>query len=156
MYTILVSFLLIKVSFIQFPFYFVENYSWERIKLYDFNLDIIKFACVYIFAFSNHNAILNVISEVKNPIQIRGFRIINNAFYTEFLVYFIVLCTGYLSTFEETKEIFIDRDRDNIFLIIGKGLYIIALTCHIGLLYFISVPSLEMLINSGHKFTRKQ
>jgi amino acid permease len=134
----------------------MENYSWERIKLVDVNLDIIKFACVYIFAFTNHNAVLNVISEVKNPTQKRGFRIVNNAFYTEFIVYLLVLCTGYLSTYEETKEIFIDRDKDNIFLIVGKGLYIVALTCHIGLLYYISVPSLEMLLNNGQMYTKKE
>jgi amino acid permease len=134
----------------------VENFSWQRVKLYDFNLDVIKFTCVYIFAFANHNAILNVISEVKHPTKRRGFRIVNNAFYTEFITYLLVLCTGYLSTYEETQEIFIDRDKENVFFIIGKGLYIVALTCHIGLLYFISVPSLEMLTNKGEKYNTKQ
>jgi amino acid permease len=134
----------------------MENYSWERIKWFDFNLDIVKFACVYIFAFFNHNAILSVISEEKEPTKEKGFKIVNYTFIVQFSIYLLVLVTGYLSTFEETREIFIDRDRENIFIIIGKALYIIALTCHLGLLYFISVPSLEMLFNKGNKFNENE
>jgi amino acid permease len=144
------------VSIIEFPFYFNENYSYAKLKLWDLNWNIVKIICMYIFAYANHNAILNVVREVKEPTQEKGKKIVYSAFYIEFSVYLLVLITGYLSTFDETNEIFIDRKENNVFMFVGKILYMVALTCHIGLLYFISIPSIEMLVNSGNQFNQSQ
>jgi amino acid permease len=108
---------------------------------------------MYIFCYSSHNAILNVIVEVKNVTKVKGRKIAKTAFYIEFFVYTTVLFVGYLSTFENTNEIFIDRPDQTIYLVVGKLLYIISLTCHIALFYFISRPSIEMLLNKGKRFT---
>jgi amino acid permease len=144
------------VSVIEFPFYFKENYSLEKLKLWDFNINIVKTLCMYFFAFANHNAILGVINEIKGQTEEKAYKIVKYTFQVELATYIIVLFTGYLSTFDETNEIFIDRPGVSIFLVIGKALYIITLTCHIGLYYFISRPSLEMAVHQGKRFTDNQ
>lgn len=144
------------VSLIEFPFYFRDNFSFHKIKWFEFDWNVIKILCMYFFAYANHNAVLNVIHEVKEPSKKKGNRIVNYAFLIELVTYVIVIFSGYLSTFEKTKEIFIDRDGQSIFLVLGKQLYIVSLTCHIGLYYFISRPSIEMIVNKGVRFTERQ
>lgn len=143
------------VAIIEFPFYFRENYSYEKLKLWDFNPNVLQVLCMYFFAFANHNALLNVISELNKPTKEQGTKIVKYSFFAEFYIYLIVLFTGYLSTFDETNEIFIDRPGNSIFLVIGKILYIVSLTCHIGLYYFVCRPSIEMLVNDGKSFTER-
>ena len=111
---------------------------------------------MYFFAYANHNAVLNVIHEVKQPTKQKGNKIVNYTFIIELITYTTVLYSGYLSTFDLTNEIFIDREGQSFFLVMGKALYIVSLTCHIGLYYFISRPSIEMIVNEGNKFTETQ
>jgi amino acid permease len=146
----------VLVSVCEVPFYFKQNYSYEKLKLFDFNINGVKFLCMYFFAYTNHNAVLNVIHETQEPTKSKGNKIIKYAFVIEFVTYVIVLFAGYFSTFDDTKEIFIDRDDQSIFLLFGKVLYTVSLTCHIGLFYFISKPSIEMLFNKGNQFTEKE
>jgi len=75
------------------------------------------------------------------------------SFNIEFYVYLLIILVGYLSTFENTKEIFVDRPGGSIFMMIGKLLYGISLTCHIGLYYYISRPGLEVLFNNSEPFS---
>lgn len=144
------------MAVIEFPFYFKQNYTYDKLLLWKFDWNVIKILCMYIFSFATHNAVLNVISEAKEPTKEKGRKIVNYSFIAEVSTYVIVLFTGYLSTFDDTNEIFLDRPGQSIFLVIGKALYIISLTCHIGLFYFISRPSIEMLVNRGRLFTDTQ
>jgi len=140
------------VSVIEFPFFFSENYSVDKIKLFDFNSNLSTVLCIYFFSYANHNAVLNVINEVQNKNswtekegKSRGLRIANIQYAVLFLTYLTVMLTGYLSTFDQTNEIFLDRKGESIFIVIGKSFYILSLTCHIGLYYYISRPSIEKL-----------
>lgn len=63
---------------------------------------------------------------------------------------------GYFSTYQETNEIFVDRMEEGIFMVVGKLLYVFSLSCHIGLYYYISRPSLEVLFNKSQQFSDKQ
>ena len=111
---------------------------------------------MFFFSFGNHNAILNVVKDLNNPTKRRGLKVVRYSFYIEFFVYLTVMLIGYLSTYEETNEIFIDRKNQSFFLIFGKMFYVIALTCHIGMFYYISKPSLQIYLTSGEDFTPKQ
>ena len=131
----------------------MENYHWKKILFFKLDYDILKVICLYFFAFGNHNAILNVLSDLSNPSKKRCLKVLNYSFKVEFYVYVTVMIVGYFSTFQDTNEIFIDRPGQSIFLVIGKLLYIISLTCHIGLYYYISIPSFEVLFNKSEKFS---
>ena len=87
--------------------------------------------------------------ELTNPTKKRCLKVATYSFNIEFYVYIIVILVGYLSTYQETKEIFIDRPWQSIFMLFGKLLYIISLTCHIGLYFYISRPSMEVLFNKS-------
>jgi len=141
---------------VEFPYYFIENYSYERLIFFKFDWNIIKVLCVYFFAFANHNAILNILSDLKNPNKKRCMKVLNYSFNIEFYTYILIILVGYLSTYENTKEIFVDRPGESIFMVIGKVLYGISLTCHIGLYYYISRPGLEVLFNNAEKFSEKK
>ncbi len=64
---------------------------------------------MYYFAYANHNAVLNVLNEVKKSTKAIGKKIVKIAFYIEFLTNLVVIFSGYLSTLDRTNEIFIDR-----------------------------------------------
>ncbi len=142
----------VLVSIIEFPFYFRQNFSPEKVKFYEFDWPIVKVMCMYFFAFTNHNAILHVIADLNQPTEKTGNEIVRYAFTIEFIVYLTVSITGYLSTFDNTNEIFIDREGQSIFLLLGKLLYIVSLSCHIALYCYVSKPSLEMFLNNGKTF----
>jgi amino acid permease len=146
----------VLVSIIEFPFYFKQNYSFEKLKFFDLNINVIKVICMYVFSYANHNAILNVINELQSPSREKGEKIRKYSYFIEFFIYSTILYIGYFSTFDETNEIFIDRPGESAFMIVGKGLYIISLTCHIGLFYFISKPSMSVIINNGLPFTNEK
>ena len=122
-------------------------------KYFDFNINILKVFCMFFFSFGNHNAILNVVKDLKNPTIKRGKKVVHYSFYIEFFVYLTTMLIGYFSTYEDTKEIFIDRPNQSFFLLIGKMFYIVALTCHIGMFYYISKPSLQYYFNNGEDFS---
>ncbi len=145
-----------KVALIEFPFYFMENYKWDKILFYKFDDNILRVICLYFFAFGNHNSILNVLSDLNNPTKKRCLKVVNFSFNIEFYVYITVMIIGYFSTFQDTNEIFIDRPGQSIFLVLGKILYIISLICHIGLYYYFTKPSFEVLFNKSEKFNESK
>jgi amino acid permease len=111
---------------------------------------------MFFFSFGNHNAILNVVKDLNNPTKKRAQKVVRYSFYIEFYVYLSTMLIGYFSTFENTNEIFIDRHDQSFFLLFGKMFYVIALTCHIGMYYYISKPSLQHYFNNGDDFNPKQ
>jgi amino acid permease len=143
----------VLVSFIEFPSYFKQNYPTAEIRYWKFNSNIFKVVCMYIFAFNNHFAILNVVRQLVNPTKERARQTVRTAFFIEFIVYICVLFTAYFSTFQDTNEVFVDRADQSIFILIGKLGYIVSLTCHIALYYYISRPSLEVFLNNGEEFS---
>lgn len=107
---------------------------------------------MFFFSFGNHNALLNVLKDINNPTFKRSKKVVVYSFYIEFYVYLFTMFIGYFSTFENTKEIFIDRHEQSFFLLIGKLFYVVALICHIGMYLYISKPSLELVFNKGNAF----
>ena len=156
MYGSLALFYTVLMSIVETPFYLMKNFSYEKVKLFDLNINVFKFICLYFFSYSTHNAILNVINEIREPTEKKAMKIIKYSYIIEVMTYVLVLFSGYFSTLDQTKEIFVDRDDQSIFLLIGKVLYTISLTCHIALYVYISKPSVEMLINKNVQFTERE
>jgi amino acid permease len=146
----------IIVSLIEFPFYLMKNYDWTKILFFKFDNNIIKIICLYFFAFGNHNIILDVLQDLSNPKKKRCLKVLNHSFNIQFYIYITVMFVGYFSTFQDTNEIFIDRQGQSIFLIIGKLFFNISLICNIGLYYYFSKPSFEVLFNNSEKFSERK
>jgi amino acid permease len=146
----------VMVSLIEFPFYFMTNYHWTKIVFFKFDNNIIKVICLYFFAFGNHNIVLDVLQDLSNPKKKRCLKVVNYSFNIQFYIYITVMFLGYFSTFQDTNEIFIDREGQSIFLIFGKLLYNISLISNIGLYYYFSKPSFEVLFNDNEKFSEKK
>ena len=147
----------IFVALLETPYYMKKNFEWEKVKYWDFNINVLKVTCMYFFAYNNHNAILNILRELSDNTKDRGKRVKTIGFIIQFISYLTVIIAGYLATLENTSEIFIDRrENQSIFIIIGKMCYIVSLTAHIALYYFISRPSLENLFLYGERFTETQ
>lgn len=158
-YLIFVSLpILIKVSMLEIQYYQEINYSKSSVVYFDVNLNIFSVICMYFFCFSNHNVVLTIISDLKGDVEKKGNRVINIQFIIEFFCYLLVMFIGYLSTFENTNEIYIDRPNEGQSILLGKTLYIVGLTCDIGLYYYISRPQLEYFFykNLTDNFNKKR
>ena len=74
---------------------------------------------MYFFCFANHNVVLNIVSDLKEDKENRGNRAINIQFYIEFVLYIIVMLAGYFSTYNQTREIYRDRNGEGLLVLIG-------------------------------------
>ena len=137
------------------PYFFTINYSQSEIVYFNFDFNEIVNSCLmYLFAFSNHNFIFNVLESAKENSYEASRVVVFYAFYIMFAVYLAVLFIAYFSTFQQTNEIFIDRPNETFFMYIGKGFYSLALITHIGMLYFASKVSMQNLFNGGNVFNK--
>jgi hypothetical protein len=75
----------------------------------------------------------------------------------EIVVYFLVMVIGYFSTFDDTPDIFINREKDQSgFMVFGKLFFTIFLTICIGLCYYLNKSTFEWMFNKDEQFTPKQ
>lgn len=144
---------LIKVSIFEFPKYYHRNFSFEKINYFNTDADIIQTFCVFFFAFGNHTSLFNVLTELSNKTTKRLYMLINYSFIAEVTLYVIVMFIGYFSTLDKTNEVFIDREDQSIFMVIGKVFYLICLVCNTGLYYFMIRPSLEWFMLGDRQFS---
>ena len=137
------------------PYFCYNNYSTSTILLYDFDFNKICNACaIYLFAFSNHPYIFNVLETIKRSNETKTRIIVFYAFYIQFFVYLAILFISYFSTFQNTNEIFIDRPNETIFMVIGKAIFCLGLICNIGMFYFTSKDCFQTIFNGGNKFNK--
>jgi amino acid permease len=141
----------IGVSIFEFPYFFNKNYSPDRIVYFDFECNFMSIFCIFFFAFGNHSTIMNVLNELSDKTPIRVHKLVNYTNFSELILYLITMLVGYFSTYENTNEIYLDRDYQSIFMIIGKVLFILTLTCNICLYFYMIRPYLEYLFNFGKK-----
>lgn len=144
-------FYVIIVAIFEFPFYFKKNYSPEKIEYIKLDFNIIEVICVFFFAFGNHTSILNALKEIKNKTDSRIMTLAKFTFYSEFFLYLIIMLVGYFSMYDQTSDIFINREDQSIFMIVGKIFYVFTLTCNVGLYFYMLRPTLEFLFNDEYK-----
>jgi amino acid permease len=135
------------VSICEFPYFLNKNFYWDRISYFNFNVNIPEYLCFFFFAFGNHSTITNAISELNPKTTKRIHMLIDYTNYSEIIIYFITMLVGYFSTFETTNAIYINREYQSIFMIIGKFLYIGVMISNIGLCYYMNLPYLDYAFN---------
>jgi amino acid permease len=124
-------FYIVIVSIFEFPYYFKKNFAFENINWFDFNFNFIQIFCIFFFAFGNHSTIMKVAKLVRYT---QG---------SEYVIYLVTMIVGYFSTFDQTNEIYINRENQSIFMIIGKIIFMLVMICNVGLYYYIVKPFIE-------------
>lgn len=135
------------VSIFEFPFYFERNYDSANIVYFNFDANFIQTFCIFFFAFGNHSTIMNALVELNPKTEKRVRLLTNYTSYSEMIIYFVTMLVGYFSTFEYTNPLYINRDYQSIFMIIGKFCFIGVMICNIGLYYYMITPYLELILD---------
>ncbi len=134
---------IIFVSIFEWPYFFQMNYSWEKLKFFNLNMDTLDTLCIFFFSFGNHSTILNAISELDPNTEKRIKILVNYTSFSETFLYLVTMLVGYFSTYDLTDEIYINRPYQSLFMIAGKILYMGVMICNIGLYYYMIKPYFE-------------
>ena len=145
------------ITVFEFPMYlniykkthndYGKNINWWNIESFDV---FVKALCVYFYSFAYHGGSLIIIKNFKVKSEKRIKSVLKSAVLISFIVYYIVMLLGYLSNLEETKEIFINRDNETIFITIGKILYSLSLIFNISFTYVLSQKFMEYILTFGN------
>jgi amino acid permease len=149
------------VVLIEFPMYFKENIKTWKFKVqffYDhFNfLSFIEMHLNFIIAFGNHSTLLSVVDEIKNKTSKRVMEVGTGTFYSELFIYLIIMFFSYFSTFNHTKQVFLDRPHQTILLLFAHFFLITLMICNQLLYYYMLIPMLQIGFNNDKKFTLLQ
>ena len=133
-------FLVIMIIVCESPFFILQNISANLYpKMYlPISWDYLDAAAIIMFGYMNHNGILQILSEVKKPTLKRCKKVINCSWVIEFICYFMIGISGYLSTLDTTPSIFITRQdikgfSPDYFIIASRCIIAICLSCLIPL-----------------------
>lgn len=145
----------IIVIAVEMPFYVINNIDnkvpFPLFKPLDWSyLD--TFA-TFMFGFSSHNGIFQVFTELKRPSIVRYYKVLERSFIIELVLYITISFSGYFSTLENTKDIFLKRDDlpgfNDIFIQIAKLTLFICLHCSMAINYNIMRMSLKTMFFDG-------
>ncbi len=146
----------IIVIFIEM-FFYLRNYldSGNTIPWFVApNWDYLDTFSTFMFGFSSHNGIYQIFVELKRPSPKRFNKIISRSFGIEVVLYLLISFGGYFSTFQETKDIFLDRPdlpglQYDIFIRIAKVTLFICLHCTMAINYNIMRMSFKSMWFDG-------
>jgi amino acid permease len=131
---------IILVSIFEWPIFFEQNFSWNRLSFFNLNVSSVDTLCILFFSFGNHSTILNAMSELDPNNEKRIKILVNYTSFSESFLYLVTMLVGYFSTYDLTNEIYINRTYQSIFMIIGKFLLIGLMICNVGLYYYMIKP----------------
>lgn len=141
----------ILVIMVEFPFYLNDYIKSDKpFKLFPDNWEYgwIDTAGIFLFGFSSHNGIFQIFNELHRPGPRRCNKVLNRAFYLEFVLYILLSFSGYFSTFEGTPDVFIKRadlpGYSDKFIMVVRILLAITMTMSVAVNYNI----MRMSINS--------
>ncbi len=147
----------VLVVLLEFPMYFKEHLrNWElNVKFFHhFNfLSVIEMHLNFIIAFGNHSTLLSVVYEIKNKTKNRVMEVGEGTFYSELFIYLIIMFFSYFSTFNHTKNVFLDRPHHTILLLFAQFFMITLMICNILLYYYMLIPMLQIFFNKNKVFT---
>jgi len=113
------------------------------------NLGYLDTFSTFMFGFSSHNGIYQIFMELKRPSTERFNKILSRAFGIEIVLYLSIAFGGYFSTFQDTKDVFLDRpDLDgfnDVFIKIAKMTLFICLHCTMAINYNIMRMSFKSM-----------
>ena len=104
-------FIVIIIIVVEAPFYFIQNGAKGlTIPMFkSLSWDYLDATAIIMYGYMNHNAILQIISEIKKPTLSRGNKVINRSWIVNFLFYLFISLGGFISTLDQTPPIFIKR-----------------------------------------------
>ena len=133
-------FIVIMIIAVESPFYFMQNMAEGLMpKMYiGLSWDYLDAVAIIMFGYMNHNAILQILSEVKKPTLARCKKVINRSWVIELIFYLLISLGGYFSTLDNTPSIFIKRAdlkgfSPDYFIIASRCIIAICLSCLIPL-----------------------
>lgn len=145
----------IVVIAIEMPFYVMnnikDNVNFPIFKPLSWNyLD--TFA-TFMFGFSSHNGIFQVFTELKRPSIVRYYKVLERSFLIELFLYITISYSGYFSTLDNTKDIFLKRDDlpgfNDVFIQVAKLTLFICLHCSMAINYNIMRMSFKTMFFNG-------
>ena len=94
---------------IELPSYYQANQPTAEIVASWWNLDFFTGFSTVFFAFQCQVQLLPIYSELVDPEYRRISKVIDRAIVVDFMFYLIIASAGYLSTFDETAKIVLER-----------------------------------------------
>jgi vesicular inhibitory amino acid transporter len=151
----------IIVLIIEFPFYFTKYFHYKLFfnntsNFFNVNLKLVEMPLCFFIAFGNHSTILSVIYEIQNKTKNRVQNAGRLTFYSELVIYLIIMFISFFSTFDYTNEIYLDRPHVSKLMIIGELFMMILMICNISLYYYMMIPLLQLFFNDNKPFKLKQ
>lgn len=144
------------VLVIEFPTYanrnFDSNFFTQSSTYFSFNMNLVEMPFVFFIAFGNHSTILSVIFEIKNKTNERVRDVGLKTFFSELIIYIMILFFSFFSTFDSTREIFLTRSKLSFLMMIGECMMCILMLCNISLYYYMMTPMLELFLNEKKPF----
>ena len=116
----------IIIVVIQMPFFLINRIENNlETNFWHFKpLGILDCVSTFLFGFCCHNGIFPVYKDMKRANYKRCVKVLNRAFYLEIVLYVGIALLGFLSTFSNTKDLFILRDNlsqsVDYFMVVGK------------------------------------
>lgn len=144
------------ITIFEFPLYlnyynnshkhYSKHINWYNIESFD---AVVKSICVYFYSFAYHGGSMLIIKNFRNKSEKRITKVLATSVFSSFLIYYFVMILGYLSNLQDTKEIFINRGHETVFIVIGKLLYSLSLIFNIAFTYVLSQKFMEYIITFG-------
>ena len=132
---------------VQFPSLF-PKFDWS-------NNNYLDTFSIFLFGFSCHNGILNVLEEMKNPNKKRCNKVLNISFVLEVILYGTIGFCGYFSTLSKTPDYFLTREDlpyfKDYFIILAQFTLFICLHCSCAVNFNIMRWSVQNICLNGKK-----
>ena len=114
------------------PAYFQQNYTPEKLYYAKFDWNFFSSFAITFFSFGCHMEIIPIYNELQEPSTRRISKVIGRTIFINAKYYTIVGLAGYLSTFDETAQIVIERPplngmQNDYYLIFGRAIVILVL-----------------------------
>lgn len=130
------------------------QFDYSRIVFFKFDHNLIMVICVFYYCFGNHTAVLDVLHEMTEKSKKRINKLLGYTYYSQVIVYLLIMLIGYLSNYEKTSDLIIDDPNQSVFLVLGKAAYTIALLCNVGLYYLMQKSTFEWIFKNNKNFTK--
>ena len=94
----------------QTPAYMNQDFAYDDIIWYRFDLNTASGFAIALFAYACHTNIFAIKLELKNAVVRRMDKIFFRAVFSEMAIYITVAVAGYLSFLKKTPDVVINRD----------------------------------------------
>jgi solute carrier family 38 (sodium-coupled neutral amino acid transporter), member 11 len=148
------------VMFIQSFFYFQEGQDKGRsIQLVrEINWNYLDSFSVFLFAFSPHNGLFLIFSEMAKPNLRRTKTVLNRAMLLQCFIFFIIAYAGFFSLLENFPSIFLSRpplkqDPNDYYIISAKILFFFSLHCLCAINFNLLRGTISSLFYKGKNIT---